>query len=141
MIRVRNTKLKKLGLFTLDEARKAGLDQPSLSRLVSQGAMQRVARGVYLHPEAKVDPETIDFQIARIKFGEASAIGGLSALFHYNLVDQVPGQTWVIVPPGVHTAERQYRLIRTKVDLQVGVVAHKGYRIASIERALIEALR
>ena len=67
---IQNTKLKRLGLFTLADARKLGIDQPSLSRLVQQGTLQRVGRGIYLHPEAKISPNTIDFQIAQIKYGE-----------------------------------------------------------------------
>lgn len=136
-----DTKLRRLGLFTLAQAKKLGVDQPSLSRLVQEGALNRVSRGIYLHPKASIAPDTIAFQIAQAKFGEDAAIGGLSALFHYNLVEQVPGQTWIIVPPRTHTTERLYRLIRTKIDTKTGIISKNGYRIASIERALIEALK
>jgi hypothetical protein len=47
----------------------------------------------------------------------------------------------VIVPPKTQSRERIYRLIRTKADLQTGILSQKGYRIASVERALIEALK
>jgi predicted transcriptional regulator of viral defense system len=134
-------KLKRLGIFTLAQANKVGVHQSSLSRLVKKGTLQRVRRGIYLHPKAHISANEIEFQIAQAKFGNKAAIGGLSALFHYNLVEQVPGQTWVIVRSGVHTAERSYRLMRTKTDINVGIVEQDGYRIASIERALIEALR
>jgi predicted transcriptional regulator of viral defense system len=135
-----NTKLKRLGLFTLAQAAKIGVTQPSLSRLVQKGVIQRVGRGIYLHSKASTSSE-IPFQIAQAKFGEEAAIGGLSALFHYNLIEQVPGQIWVIVPAKVHTAERLYRLIRTKTDTRTGVLTKNGYRITSIERTLIEALK
>jgi predicted transcriptional regulator of viral defense system len=140
MDRNQEAKLKKAGFFKLEDARKIGVSQPALSRLVKQGKINRVGRGIYVHPKANVSA-TADFQIALTKFGQESAIGGLTALFHYNLIEQVPTQVWVLVPPTVWTKERSYRLMRTKSDLTVGVEAKDGYRIASIERALVEGLK
>ena len=140
MDRNQEAKLKKAGIFKLEDARKIGVSQPALSRLVKQGKINRVGRGIYVHPKANVSA-TADFQIALAKFGQESAIGGLTALFHYNLIEQVPTQVWVLVPPTVWTKERSYRLMRTKSDLTVGVEAKDGYRIASIERALVEGLK
>lgn len=134
-------KLKRLGLFTLAQAKLIGITQPDLSRLVQKGQIKRVRRGIYLHPKVHISHDSIDFQIACLKFGSRSAIGGMSALFHYNLVEQVPSQTWVIVPPERRSNERLYRLIRTKSNFGVGIHSKNGYRIASVERALIEALK
>lgn len=97
--------------------------------------------GIYVHPKADISPETAGFQIAQSKFGEKSAIGGMTALFHYRLIEEVPTQTWVIVPPSVWTKENGYRLMRTKSDLKTGIETKKGYRIVSIERALLEGLK
>src|SRR5690606_11883452 len=83
----------------------------------------------------------IGFQIACIKFGPKAVIGGLSALFYYNLAEQVPGETWVIVPPQRKTVSRGYRLIRTRLNFEYGIIEKKGYRIVSIERAIIEGLK
>ncbi len=140
MTKGQESKLKKLGVFTLAQAQKLGLSQQSLSKLVQKEKLRRVSRGLYLHPKAHIDRE-IEFQIACAKFGSNSAIGGLSALFYYNLAEQVPQQTWVIVPPEKITSQKEYRLIRTKTSLDKGVVTGKGYRIVSIERAIIEGLK
>ena len=83
----------------------------------------------------------IGFQIACAKFGNDSAIGGLSALFHYNLVEQVPQQTWVLVPQGKLSRERGYRLLRTKANLKTEVVVKNGYKIVTVERAILEGLK
>ena len=48
-----------------------------------------VVGGVILHPEDDLDRE-YDFQIACAKLGSDAVIGGLSALFHYNLIEQAP---------------------------------------------------
>lgn len=133
-------KLKKLGIFTLAQAKRFGISQQQLSQLVADEKIKRVARGIYLHPEAILDRD-VGFQIACAKFGANAAIGGLSALFYYNLAEQVPGQIWMLVPPERKTRERGYKLIRTKVRLDKGIVTEKGYRIVSIERAILEGLK
>lgn len=134
------SRLKKLGVFTVAQAGEIGVSQQDLSRLVASESLKRVARGIYLHPDAELDRD-VGFQIAFAKFGPQAAIGGLSALFHYNLAEQVPGHVWVLVPPKKRTGERGYKLLRTKVNLDHGIVTEKGYRIASMERAVLEGLK
>jgi predicted transcriptional regulator of viral defense system len=141
MTRAQENKLKKFGLFRMEKAKEIGVSQAALSRLVKDGKISRVERGIYIHPEATVSPDAIGFQIAFMKFGPISAIGGMSALFHYNLIEQVPTQTWVIVPPSMRTKDQLYRLVRTKTGLEIGIENKNGYRIASVERALIEGLK
>lgn len=140
MNKQQETKLKKLGIFTLPQAEDLGLSQQELSRLVAAKELKRVGRGIYLHPEADLEAD-VGFQIACAKFGPEAAIGGLSALFHYNLAEQVPGHTWVMVPTERKTRESGYKLIRTKVSLDKGIITEHGYRIVSIERAILEGLK
>lgn len=117
-----------------------GLSQQEISRLVAAKDLKRVGRGLYLHPNAKLDQD-VGFQIASAKFGPEAAIGGLSALFHYNLAEHVPGEVWVLVPPGKRTRVRGYKLIRTRTRLDKEIVNEKGYRIVTVERAVVEGLR
>lgn len=132
--------LKKLGPFTLDQAREVGISHQELSILVKEEKIHRMQRGIYLHPKANI-PREIDFQIAYKKFGPNSAVGGLSALFHYNLAEQVPKQTWVLVPPEKRVNSKKFRIIRTKTPLNIGIIEGNGYRIVSIERAIVEAFK
>jgi predicted transcriptional regulator of viral defense system len=134
------SQLKKLGPFSVAQAKEVGISHQELSRLVKEEKILRVDRGVYIHSRASF-PREIDFQIACKKFGPNSAVGGLTALFYYNLADQVPGQTWMIVPPEKRASSKMYRLIRTKTPLDIGIVERNGYRIVSIERAIIEAFK
>lgn len=140
MNKQQETKLKKLGIFTLPQAENLGLSQQELSRLVAEKKIKRVSRGIYLHPESNLEAD-VGFQIACAKFGPEAAIGGLSALFHYNLAEQVPGHTWVMVPTERKTRESGYKLIRTKVSLDKSIITENGYRIVSIERAILEGLK
>ncbi len=140
MNKTQESKLKKLGLFTLPQAEEIGINHQSLSRLVKAEKIKRVARGLYVHPEAQLE-RNVGFQIAYAKFGPNAAIGGLSALFYYNLAEQVPGHTWVMVPTERKTRESGYKLLRTGVSLDKGVVTENGYRIVSLERAVLEGLK
>jgi predicted transcriptional regulator of viral defense system len=78
--------------------------------------------------------------VACKRFGPRSVIGGHTALFQYGLVEEVPTQIWVLVPPTVRTSSPRYRLIRTKRNLAEGGLSKEGYRITSIERTLLDAL-
>ncbi len=133
-------KLKKLGVFTLDQGKSLGISQQDISRLVAAKDLVRLGRGIYLHPKASLEND-VGFQIAYSKFGPESAIGGLSALYHYNLAEQVPGEIWVVVPAEKRTREKGYKLIRTKTRIDKQIVDEKGYRIVTVERAVLEALK
>jgi predicted transcriptional regulator of viral defense system len=140
MNKQQESKLKKLGIFTRSQAEAMGLSHQSLSRLVEEEKIIRVGRGLYLHSEGNLGRD-VDYQVACIKFGPKSAIGGLTALFHYNLIEQIPGQVWVLVPPTKITHSRLYRLIRTKTKLDRWIISENGYRIVTIERAVLEGLK
>jgi predicted transcriptional regulator of viral defense system len=140
MDRRQEPKIKKLGVFTLAQGKAAGISQQDISRLVAAKDLVRVGRGIYLHPNAHLDRD-VGFQIAYSKFGPDSAIGGLSALYHYNLAEQVPGEIWVVVSPGTRTRVKGYKLIRTKTRLDKEIVVEKGYRIVTVERAVLEGLK
>lgn len=133
-------KIKKLGVFTLAQGKALGISQQDISRLVAAKDLVRLERGIYLHPNAHLDRD-VGFQIAYSKLGPASAVGGLSALYHYNLAEQVPGEIWVVVPPGKRTRVKGYKLIRTKTRLDKEIIDEKGYRIVTVERAVLEALK
>jgi predicted transcriptional regulator of viral defense system len=136
----KESKLKKLGVFTRRQAEALGLSHQELSRLVAAQKLKRVGRGIYLHPETDIGRD-MDYRVACAKFGSESVIGGLTALFHYNLIEQVPGHVWVLVPSEKKSNESLYRLIRTKVNLNREIIHEKGYRIVSLERAIIEGLK
>jgi predicted transcriptional regulator of viral defense system len=140
MNKQQETKLKKIGVFSRSQAEAMGLSHQSLSRLVKEEKILRVGRGMYFHSEGHLGRD-IDYQVACTKFGPESVIGGITALFHYNLIEQVPGQVWVLVPPAQTTHTRLYRLIRTKTKLDRCIIRADGYRIVTVERAVLEGLK
>lgn len=132
--------LKRKANFTLDDARSVGISHPTLLRLVKRGKVTRLARGLYSVAGLEPIGETADYAVATKKLGPKAVIGGLTALSHYELIDEVPTQLWVLVPPSIRTTDKKYRLLRTKRNLTIGIEKTAHYRIVSIERALVDAL-
>lgn len=131
-----------LGIATAKQIqKKLGISQPTLSRWVKNGELLKLSHGFYVHPKFGIPPEELDFAVACAKFGSKSTIGGLSALFHYGLTEQPPAQVWLIAPPQKSYSGPYYRTLRTKTSSKVGVDTFKFYRITSIERSIIEALK
>ncbi|MCF6300821.1 MAG: type IV toxin-antitoxin system AbiEi family antitoxin domain-containing protein [Proteobacteria bacterium] len=136
--------MKEASVFRAKDAlSEIGVSQATLSRWAKKGKITRLARGIYATSDIKLDSEKLDLIIACTRFGEHSSIGGLSALFYYGLIEQVPNQLWVITTPfnKNETYKQKYRTIRTQVDNSFGVEQKQFYRITSIERTLIECLK
>ena len=133
--------LKKMGVFRVADAVRAGISQPSLSRLVSEGKINRVESGLYLHPKSPIPADERDYAVACAKFGPKAAIGGMTALSHYNLIEQVPHRIWVMVPYETRSKQSLYRCVRTQTNPQEGIDEHGTYRITNLERTLVEAFR
>lgn len=130
-----------LGVFQITDAKRLGVSQSTLSRWALAGKVRSVGRGLYLHPESKISNDELDYIVAVNRLGPQSVIGGMTALFHYGLMEQVPQRIWVLVPYHVKTMDPLYRCIRTKTDPKQGVVDHGTYQITGLERTLVEAFR
>lgn len=131
--------VQRLGLFRASDAIKEGVSQRTLSRMVEAGVLTRLEHGIFLHPDFERMGE-VEFILACLRFGPDAAIGGLTALSYYVLTEQVPTQTWVMVPNSMRNLyPKSYRVLRTKHDPKVEIDEHEGWRIVSTERAIIEA--
>ena len=134
-------KLKKLGVFRTGDATRFGISQPSLSRFVAEGKIRCVESQLYLHPDSRLTGQKLQFAVACAKFGPKSVIGGLTALFYYGLIEQVPGQVWILVPYERKNSDSLYRCLRTKTNPKEGVHHHQNFQITNLERTLVEAFR
>jgi len=133
--------LKELMIFRTADAVKAGVSQPTLSRLAASGKIVRIEHGLYFHPKAAISGRDMDFAIACARFGPNAAIGGLTALYRYGLIAEVPDRIWIVVSQNVKTTSPLYRCLRTTSDLTIGIEEKRLYRITTIERTILEALR
>lgn len=133
--------LQAIGLFTRQDASKLGLPTAALTRLARRGEIEQVGRNLFMHPRAAIDAEAVDFAAACDLLGPEAAIGGLSALFHHRLIDEPPSRVWVLVSPGQRTRQQRYRLLRTTIPLDVEIETRSHYRIATLERSVVEAFK
>ena len=133
--------LRKLGVFRTSDAIDAGVSQSTVSRLTMKGVLVRLDHGLYHHRDTEIDLAVIDFITACARTGPDSVIGGLSALFHYGLIPQVPQQIWVMLPHANRNKFSQYRIMRTNHNPKVGVDNEGTYRIVTVERAIVEAFK
>lgn len=129
-----------LGIFNLEEAIQNNISQPSVSRLLKEGELIKLDHGVYASKALNLDPDEMGFAAACKRFGPKAYISGLSALFYYVLTENVPQETWVFLPKETQAGRySQYKVIRTSMPLSFGVLKRKYYRIASVERTIIDA--
>ena len=129
------------GIFQISDAVKLGLPRYALSRMTKEGKLRRLGPGIYVSSESEIDPEYFDFIVGCMLCGPKAAVGGITALFHYQLIEEVPDRTWMVAPPEVRSPNRKYRVIRTTTKLNHGIAAENGFRIVTPERAILEALR
>jgi predicted transcriptional regulator of viral defense system len=133
-------RLQARGVFRTAEAEVEGITQPTLSRLAAAGEIIRLGHGLFHHPEAQLDQAELDYILACARFGPQALIGGLTALYDYQLTPEPPSKVWVVVPPTVQTRNPLYRILRSTHDPAVGVDERGLYRIASLERAVVEGV-
>jgi predicted transcriptional regulator of viral defense system len=132
--------LSQQGVFTLEDANRAGISTTTLYRMVAAGKVIRLERGLYATPKSAPPGSEADFEIACKRFSRGVAIGGLTALYHYGLIDEVPTQIWLLVSPTVRSTDRKYRFLRTTRPLNIGIKATSKFRIVTLERALVDAI-
>jgi len=131
--------LKKLGIFRASQAKAVGVGASTLAWLVKKGEVKKIGADTYHHAFIILDTETTDYVAACNIFGNESYVGGFTALSHYQLVETMVSHIWMVVEPSRKSNNPLYRLIRTKESKAVGIETHDWYKIASIERAILDA--
>ena len=129
--------------FTPKMAEKSKISYYKLKRLLREGAVERLERGVY--KVTKLDPlgttPEANFALAGARIGPPNAICLLSALEYYHLTDEISSQTWLLVPTTKRSVHPDLKLIRTsKPRWGIGIEEHEGFKITSLERTLVDAL-
>lgn len=127
--------------FGASEVQSLGLTRAKLRAALSAGRIERVARGVYqLTERATLDPEDA-YRTATLRCGPPCCVALLSALDHYHLTDEIPKQTWLVVPNQKRVASADIRAIRLRSPRWgIGIIHADGYWVTSLERTLIDCL-
>ncbi len=126
--------------FWYHDALTSGLSRRALQRLLTDGHIERIGRGVY-RDATRDDYGEESFRNATALVGEPSAICLLSALSHYGLTDLIPKRTWIMVPAPKRTTAAQLRLLRKREPRwRIGITRKNGYSITTVERAILDTL-
>ncbi len=130
----------KIGNFSRKKAEKYGVNQYRLYRWLDEGVLERIERGIYRVPTIDYDDQDA-FRTATMRLGKKSAVCLLSALVFYNLTDEIPHQTWMMVEQSKRSQHKDLRLIRVlDPKWKIGIESQDGYKITSLERTLIDCL-
>lgn len=98
------------GLLRASHLHELGIARVVLTRLVSSGALERVARGVYRLP-GKQGAEHESLATIAVKVPQA-VFCLLTALQIHGLTTQLPRQVWVAMPQGSHAPKMDYPPIK-----------------------------
>lgn len=117
---------QKRGVVRARDLDRLGIARTILARLVERGALVRVGRGLYQHPDADITEHHALVEVAaRVP---ESVINLLSALAFHDLTDEQPHKVWIAVKTGTRQPRMDYpplELTRTAPRfLDIGVLGH-----------------
>jgi predicted transcriptional regulator of viral defense system len=88
-------KLPRRGLQRTSDLERRGIDRKEIQRLVQAGRLVRVARGLYVSPEAAPSAERSVAEVATL--APRAVVCLLSALRMHGLTTQLPREVWIAV--------------------------------------------
>ena len=118
--------LKTKGMARLSELMSQGVTASTVSRLETEGAIVRLARGLYQSPDAAIDAHHTLAEAAKLV--PKGVICLTSALAYHELTDQIPAKVWIAIGPKDWRPTFLYppaRFARFPINqLQAGVERH-----------------
>lgn len=142
--------LDQLGpVFRWREARRAGLSDPALHRLLAEGRLERISHGLYLQVHTEC-ADVVDLDLVVVAAANhRSTLCLASALVRHDLTDEIPIRVDVALPrgtrlPKVSSPVRWHRFASATFDLGRDEIAVAGgYTIGlySPERSIVDAYR
>ena len=135
------------GLIRPRDLTERGLPTVALTRLVRQGRLQRVGRGLYALPDRPVSEHNTLAEVAR-KHPQA-IVCLLSALRFHDLTTQSPFEVWLAIPNKARAPKMDYpplRIVRFSGEaLTVGVEDHVidgvPVRVTSVARTVADCFK
>ncbi|WP_339806734.1 type IV toxin-antitoxin system AbiEi family antitoxin domain-containing protein [uncultured Marinobacter sp.] len=98
------------GLIRPRDLHELGLPTVTLTRLVRQGLLTRVGRGLYAHPDRSISEHGTLAEVARRH--PQAIVCLLSALRVHDLTTQSPFEVWLAIPNKARAPKMDYPLLR-----------------------------
>jgi len=118
--------LKSKGMARLSELIAEGVTASTVSRLEREGAIVRLARGLYQLPDASIDAHHTLAEAAKLV--PKGVICLTSALAYHELTDQIPAKVWIAIGPKDWRPKFLYPPARfahfPSIHLRIGVEHH-----------------
>lgn len=139
-------KLSKKSVFTAAEGRLAGIPSRMLSYLCSKGQIERVQRGIYKIKGRAFDAdfEWEDFVLTVLSIPKG-IICLISALYYYDLTDEMMREFWIAVPHSTSSPDREnVRIVRMRNTLlgqTIIKIGNQDLKIFDRERTIVDAFR
>ena len=135
------------GLIRPRDLTKRGLPTVALTRLVRQGRLQRVGRGLYALPDRQVSEHTSLAEVTRKH--PTAIVCLLSALRFHDLTTQSPFEVWLAIPNKARAPKMDYprlRIVRfSGAALTRGVEDHiidgVPVRVTSVARTVADCFK
>lgn len=135
------------GLIRSKDVTELALPRVVLTRMVRQGLLKRVGRGLYAHPERSMTEHGTLAEVAR-KFPDAT-ICLLSALRFHDLTTQAPFEVWIAIPNKAHIPRMEYPQLRitrfSGAGLTQGIEQHMidgiSVRVTSVARTIADCFK
>lgn len=132
------------GVFTLEDARKAGYSQPLVHHFVRTGRFQRVGRGVYRiveYPRSETDRLA---ELAAV-LGPEALLSHESALALYPVSDVAPSRYHFTLPRSRRYARSQaddvvIHTVSEPIDAR-DIVRRHGFNMTSLARSIVDSAR
>ncbi len=139
--------LRRKGLIRLSEFRRAGITAATISRLEAEGAITRLARGLYQLPDADVDANHTLAEVSKLV--PKGVVCLTSALAFHGLTDRIPARVWVAIGPKNWRPRLTYPPMRfahyPAEQLKSGVVRHRidgvSVPIFSVSKTIADLFR
>jgi len=139
--------LKRRGIVRQSEFRQQGITAATASRLVQEGRIVRLSRGLYQLPDAPMDAHHSLAEAAkRVPRGVVCLV---SALAFHDLTDQLPAKVWLALGRKDWTPRVEYPPLRiarfSEQDFGSGIETHRieGVRVPiySVTKTLADTFR
>lgn len=138
---------RKRGILAAWHVKQAGIHSHVLTRLVREGALERVSRGRYLLPDHELtEKHGLVLVAARVPAGVVCLV---SALAFHEIGTQLPYQVWLAVPRGARKPSIEYPQVRLFMfsgsAYTEGVETHRvegqSVRVYSVAKTLADVFK